>query len=263
MGITVVPLYINTGEQGYLDGVEISRQDFYTNLPDYQTHPTTSTPGMDAFTQVYQNLTEAGATEILSIHISVSLSATSEVAVKAAKEFRQIPVTVLDSRQLSMGTGFQVEIAAQMAQQGIPMSEILDTLEDTILRTFVAARIDTLTYLRRSGRMNAILSGLGSLLQVKPILTMADGVPGSERVRTTAKAEARLIQMLEEQQPIERFALLHTNAPQEADAFLQRVSALLPKDDIYSMNITPVIGAHVGPGAVGFASISKNQMEEN
>lgn len=257
-----MPLYINVGEQGYLDGVEISRQEFYTNLPDYPTHPTTGTPGMDAFTQVYQNLAEAGATEILSIHISQSLSATLEVAANAAREFDQIPVTVHDSRQLSMGTGFQVETAAQMAQEGSNMREILAVLEDTISRTFVTARIDTLTFLRRSGRMNAILSGLGSLLQVKPILTMYDGTPGSERVRTTAKAEARLIQILKEHQPIERFALLHTNAPLEADAFHQRVAAHLPENGIYSMDITPVIGAHIGPGAVGFASISKNQKEE-
>jgi fatty acid-binding protein DegV len=87
---------------------------------------------------------------------------------------------------------------------------------------------------------------------------MKDGQPGSERVRTTAKAEARLIKMLEEHQPIERFALLHTNAPEEANAFYSRIADLIPNSDVYSMDITPVIGAHIGPGAVGFAIISRS-----
>jgi fatty acid-binding protein DegV len=87
---------------------------------------------------------------------------------------------------------------------------------------------------------------------------MKNGLPDSERVRTAAKAEARLVQMLEEHQPIERFSLLHTNAPEEADAFHSRIVELIPDRDVYSMNITPVIGAHLGPGAVGFALISKN-----
>ena len=106
--------------------------------------------------------------------------------------------------------------------------------------------------------MNAFMTGLGSLLQLKPILTMKDGLPGSERVRTTITAEARLVKMLEERLPIERFALLHTNAPEDADGFYAKVADLIPDEEIYSMDITPVIGAHIGPGAVGFAVISKS-----
>jgi DegV family protein with EDD domain len=124
-------------------------------------------------------------------------------------------------------------------------------------RTFVTARLDTLEYLRRSGRMNAFVAGLGSLLQLKPILTMKDGLPGSERVRTIKRAEARLVEMLEKRQPIERFALLHTNAPENAEAFRTQATHLIPFHEIYSMDITPVIGAHIGPGAVGYAVISK------
>jgi fatty acid-binding protein DegV len=101
------------------------------------------------------------------------------------------------------------------------------------------------------------MTGLGSLLKLKPILTMKNGLPGSERVRTGPKAEARLIEMLEEHQPIERFALLHTNAPEKADAFRSRIADLIPDSEVYSMDITPVIGSHIGPGAVGYAIISK------
>jgi DegV family protein with EDD domain len=158
-----------------------------------------------------------------------------------------------------MGTGFQVESAARMAKEGKTLEEILPVLEDMAARSYVAAALDTLEFLRRSGRMNRFLTGLGSLLQLKPILTMQDGLPGSERVRTSPKAEARLLEMLEERQPLEKFALLHTNAPNEAQVFHSRISHLMPPGEVYSMDITPVIGAHIGPGAVGYAIISKKK----
>jgi DegV family protein with EDD domain len=258
LGITVVPLFINLFDKGYLDGVEITRQDFYTNLPDYKVHPTTGIPGLNSFLQAYEALSSKGASEIISIHISESLSGTVGVARTAAREFDQIPLTVRDSGQLSLGTGFQAETAARMANEGKSRDEILAVLDDIMPRTFVTAGLQTLDYLRRSGRMNAFVAGLGSLLQVKPILTMKNGQPGSERVRTSSKAEARLIEMLQELQPIERFALLHTNAPKEADAFYSKITGLIPEGEVYSMDITPVIGAHIGPGAVGYATISKN-----
>ena len=258
LGISVVPLFINISDKGYLDGVEITRKDFYTNLPNYDVHPTTGTPGTDAFTQVYKKLANEGASEILSIHISKSLSATVEVAESAAMDFEQVPVVVRDSQQLSTGTGFQVETAARMAQDGKTIEEIIKALDDMAERSFVAARLDTLEYLRRSGRMNRFMTGLGSLLQLKPILTMKNGLPGSERVRTAIKAEALLIKMLEAYQPIERFALLHTNAPTEAEGLRSKVSQIIPEGKVYSMDITPVIGAHIGPGAIGYAVISKN-----
>ena len=257
LNITVVPLYINVGDQGYLDGVEISRQEFYINLPHYPTHPTTGTPGIDTFLKIYKKLSQEGASQIISVHISESLSATVDVALNAAQQFNDVPVTVLDSQQLSLGTGFQVEAAARLAMEGKGLTEILAALEDLASRTFVAAALDTLDYLRRSGRMNAVMASLGSLLQLKPILTMFKGEPGSERVRTTSKAFQRLAAMLEERQPIERFALLHTNAPEAAKKFRQRVADLIPVNHTYSMDITPVIGAHIGPGAVGFSIISK------
>jgi DegV family protein with EDD domain len=197
VGINVIPLFINIGDKGYLDGVDITRKDFYINLPSYTTHPTTGTPGMDAFKNTYQTLADQGFTEILSIHISEKLSATVNVARNAAQEFKQIPVTVRDAGQLSLGTGLQVEHAARMAAEGKSMKEIEAALDDLKSRTFVAARLDTLEFLRRSGRMNAFLAGIGSLLQLKPILTMQNGLPGSERVRTSHKAEARLLKMLE------------------------------------------------------------------
>lgn len=258
LGITVVPLFINIFDKGYLDGVEITRQDFYTDLPTYKVHPTTGVPGLNAFMHAYESLSRSGATEILSIHISESLSGTVGVARAAVQEIDQIKVTVRDSGQLSLGTGFQVETAARMAKAGHSMEEILAALDELMPRIFVTAGLQTLDYLRRSGRMNRFVAGLGSLLQLKPILTMKNGQPGSERVRTSSKAEARIIEMLKAHLPVERFALLHTNAPKAAKAFLSNIHHLLPDSEIYSMDITPVIGVHIGPGAVGYAIVSKN-----
>ncbi|MFU8771850.1 MAG: DegV family protein [Anaerolineales bacterium] len=257
LGIKVVPLYITIGQKSFQDGVEISRKEFYTNLPAYSNHPTTATPSVDVLTRTYQSLVDDGATEILSIHISISLSATVDVARTAAVEFQNVPVTVWDSRQLSLGTGFQVETAARMAMEGKSMMEILEVLEDMAARSFVAARLSTLEFLRRSGRMNSAMTGIGSLLRLKPILKMIDGKPTSERVRTFKKAEGRLIQLLKERLPVERFALLHTNASQDAQGLLERLAEVFPVNPVYSMDITPVIGAHIGPGAIGFAIISK------
>ncbi len=259
LGISVVPLFINIGDEGYLDGVEISRTEFYSNLPTYPKHPTTGTPGLKTFLDLYDSLAGDGATEILSIHISQSLSGTVNVAKAAAQEFKKIPVTVVDSGQLSLGTGFQVELAARMAAGGKSNSEILSALEDLRSRTFVTAGLSTLEFLKRSGRMNRFMHGLGSLLHIKPILTMNNGQPGSDRVRTSIRAEKRLVKLLEEHLPIERFALLHTNAQAKAEEFVEKIKDLLPEGEILSMDITPVIGVHIGPGAFGYAVVTKRQ----
>ena len=257
LGITVIPLYINIGEQGYLDGLEISRAEFYANLPTFPYHPTTGTPGQGSFTEAFDRLVDQGATEIISIHISENLSATINVARTAALDYKRVPVTVVDSGQLSIGTGFQVELAAKLALEGKAKDEILGAVSDLRARTFVTAGLNTLEFLRRSGRMNRFMTGIGSLLHIKPILTMINGQPGSDRVRTSQKAEKKLISLLEERIPIERFALVHTHAYDKAEEFKDKIRQFLPPGEIFSMDITPVIGAHLGPGAVGYAIVSK------
>ncbi len=258
MDVSVIPLFINIGDKGYLDGVDLSREDFYSNLAGYDQHPTTGTPGIKAFLDAYRKLAAEGAQKIISIHISEELSATIAVARQAAVEFSDAEVIVIDSGQLSLGTGFQVEAAARMAQEGRTSAEILAAVADLRSRTFVTAGLDTLEFLRRSGRMNRFMHGLGSLIQLKPILTMKNGQPGSDRVRTRIRADKRLIALLEENLPLERFALLHTNAKEQAAEFKRKVEKILPEREVLAVDITPVIGAHLGPGAVGFAVISKN-----
>lgn len=254
--IGVVPLYINVGKQGYLDGIDITRAEFYEKLPTFPVHPTTAVPSPQKFRAIYNTFADEGATHIFSIHISTALSAVVNMARTAAQETTSVAVTVLDGQQLSLGTGFLVETAAKLAEAGRSVADILAALNDQIQRTRVFAALDTLEFLRRSGRMNRFVAGLGSLLQLKPILTMYNGKPGSERVRTRERARQRVVEMLREAGVLERVAIVHTHALDSITELREKAAALLPAGDILTMDITPVIGAHIGPGAVGFALIS-------
>ncbi|OGO07401.1 MAG: hypothetical protein A3K46_07435, partial [Chloroflexi bacterium RBG_13_60_9] len=166
-GIGVVPLYIHAGGREYQDGVDLSRREFYERLPSFHPAPTTAVPSPEVFRRAYDRMAEEGASEVLSIHISVKLSAMADIAREGAKITKTLPVTVLDSRQLSLGMGFQVLAAAEAAAAGRTMPEILAMLEGQISRTHVFAALDTLEFMRRSGRMNFALATLGTLLQIK------------------------------------------------------------------------------------------------
>ena len=255
-GIYVVPLYINIGSQGLLDGVDITREEFYEKLPTFPVHPTTAVPSPQKFRAVYDMLADEGASEVLSIHISISLSATADVARVAAQETTDVPVTVLDSQQLSLGTGFLVETAAKLAAEGSTVAEILPVLEAQIKRSHVFAALDTLEFLKRSGRMSKLMARFGTLLQIKPILTMYNGKPGTEKERTRQHAMRRILEMLHQVGPLERLAIVHTHAAERVAELRSHAASLLPHGEILVADITPVIGAHIGPGAFGFAVVS-------
>jgi DegV family protein with EDD domain len=255
-GITVIPLYINIGQKGYLDGIEISREEYYRRLPGFETIPTTAIPSPEKFRRIYQDIANGGAQAILSIHISESLSATVNAARMAAKETASIPIKVFDSRQLTLGMGYLVETAARAAMDGASIEDILPIMDEQIARTHVFAALDTLEYLRRSGRMNWALAGLGNLLKLKPLLRMYEGNPTTERARTSNGANKRMLMILEGLAPIERAALVHTHATERAEHLRAMAQHILPSGDIPSVDITPVIGTHLGPGAAGFVCIT-------
>ncbi len=253
-GITIVPLYINFGGESYLDRIDLSREAFYARLPDCDPPPTTAMPGPQMFLEAYERLADEGATEILSVHISRSLSAVVDTAHLAARE-ASTPVTVFDSGTLSLGTGFLVWAAAEAAAQGYSMDEIVALMKEQSQRTHVFAALDTLEFLRRSGRLNRVMAALGSWLQMKPLLKMHDGNPTAEKIRTAEAATRRLIALLAEQVPLERVALVHTHALERARDLRHKAQHLLPEGEILSVDITPVFGTHLGPGAVGFACV--------
>jgi DegV family protein with EDD domain len=257
--ITLVPLLIHQGERSFTDGIDISREEFYEQLPGFRPAPTTAAPSPETFRGLFEKLADDGAQAILSIHISERLSATVNSARMAAENFSRIPVTVLDSSQLSLGLGFIVEQAAQMAKTGEKMEAILASLYALMKRTYVFAYLKTLEYLRRSGRMHFALAGLGEILQIKPLLHMHQGDPSAHRARTQMRATERLFEWLKEYAPYERLAVVHAGVQAEAEEMRERIKEFLPVGDIPVVQITPVLGSHLGIGSLGFACISQKE----
>ena len=255
-GITVIPLYINIGKKSYLDGVEMTHEQFYDGLPAFEAHPTTSVPGPGQFVKVYDQLAHDGATDIISIHIGSALSAMVGVARLAAQEIKSVPVTVVDSGNLTLGTGLLAITAAKAAADGNPLGDILAALEDQASRTHCIAALDTLEYLRRSGRLSRIQSSLGSVLQIKPILRMNGGEFHMERVRTRNGARTRVLEIVAQLAPFEQLTLVHTHSLEKVDQLRQQALHFFPSGSVPMVaEVTPVIGTHIGPGAAGFVAI--------
>ena len=258
-GISVVLLYTNVGDRGYLDGVELSRKEFYNRLPTFPEHPTTAEPGIEAFLEAYDGLAREGASVVVSIHISGSLSNVIDVARLAAERTSSVPVTAIDSGQLTLGVGLAAQQAARSARKGASVDEIVAQVEDQVSRTYTYAALSTVEFLRRSGRLTQFQSGLATLLRIVPLLKMHAGVAEMERIRTYSRAVQRLIDLATGLGPLEKLAIVHTNALDRATALYQLARHLQPDgtEPLYGQ-VTPVIGAHIGPGAVGFVCIARS-----
>lgn len=259
MGIAVVPVYINVGDKSYLDGVDLTRQEFYENLPGYNTFPTTAAPAPAAFTAAYQALVDEGATEIISLHIATKLSNTLNAARLGAEDVEGAEITMWDTQQLALGSGLQAIVAAEAAADGLSMPEILALLEEKREKTRIFAMLDTLEFLRRSGRVSWTEFGLGTLLRVKPIVQVYDGeVSMIEKVRTSKRAIPRLVQLVESYGPLDRIALEYAGSADTAERLRQEARDLFPLDEETTiMELTPAIGSHAGPGVVGLGFIAK------
>ena len=256
--IEVVPAVLVVDGRAYADGQGISHEEYYTRLPDMKQPPTTASPSTGDFAERFQRLFDSGCDHILSIHAAVELTAIVSVARLAAHDFRE-RITVLDSGSLTLGLGFQVLAAVQARLDELSLEGILDAIRSTRERSRVMAALDTMEYLRRSGRVPRTVAALGGLLRIKPIVELLNGeVKPIGAVRTTRQAGERIYDALREFGPLERLAILHTNAEQRArqllDELMQSVSQSIPRD-ILMVNVTPVIGTHVGPNGLGFAAV--------
>jgi DegV family protein with EDD domain len=258
-GITVIPLYINAGGKSYRDGIDLSRQEFYERLPSFDPPATTSAPGPGVFAETYERLASEGATGIVSLHISSTLSNVTNIAQLAAQETKAVPVKVVDSQNLSLATGLAAVVASIKATAGATLDEISSTLAHLAKCTYCFAVLDTVEYLRRSGRMSHVMSTLASLLRIKPLLKMNAGVSSVERVRTHKTAMSRLVELATQLGPLLKLAILHTNAPEGAEELRQQAAGLFPPGDDTPLvvQVTPVLGVHLGPGAVGLAAVTE------
>lgn len=256
--IQVVPTILVLEGKEYADGIGISREEFYNRLPSLQTPPTTAAPSITDFVRPYETLFSQGCDHILSIHAASQLTTIINVARQAAHEFPD-KVTCVDSGSLSLGLGFQVLAAAEEAETGLRSA--LESIEATRKKLQVSAALDTMEYLKRSGRVPGAVAALGGLLSIKPMIELADGeVKPIGAVRTNKQADERILNFLLEQGDLQRLAILHTNAEPRAKQLLSelmnRVRKSIPRDILF-VNVTAVIGTHLGPNGLGFAAVRK------
>lgn len=255
-GIEIIPLFINIDGKSYQDGIDLTRESFYSQLPDMPVHPTTSTPGVEIVREHFMKLIAEGATGIVSIHIAGSLSNMVNVSRMAAETIKKIPVKIVDSGQISLGIGLQVLAAARAAVSGKTLQEIVDLCNDIRKRTWSFAALETLDYIHRGGRISTAQYGLGRLLNIKPLLIMHDGVLKFEKVFTFKNSIKRIISVLEEIKPLEQVAYLHTAAMDRLQDFMSQTDRFLPTGtEPLIGEVAPVIGVHVGPGAIGLVAI--------
>ncbi len=242
--------------QSYEDGPQFSREDFYRRLPGLENPPTTAAQASGVYAELYRGLLNAGHSGVLSIHASRNLTAIYNVAMAGSAEFGR-SVRVVDSGSLSLGLGFQVLAAAEAAATGMEMDALVALAADVGRRQRVFAMLDTLEYVRRSGRVSWARARLGDVLQVKAFVQVCkDGVVKNVgQARTRRKGIAHLHQLLEELGPLERLAILHSSAEADARQFLAELSD--PPPPARCVNVTTVIGAHVGPNGLGFAAVVK------
>lgn len=251
-GIAVVPLQVIIGADVHADGTVPSEQ-IAQALADF-VPVNTSRPSPEEFLAVYEQLAADGAEAIVSVHLSATMSGTVESATLAAKQ-SSVPVTVVDTRQVGLATGFAAGRAARVAAAGGSVEEAADAARTAGESSQGFFYVDTLEYLRRGGRVGAAAALIGSALSVKPLLTIKDGaVVPLERVRTTSKALSRLEALAVEaaQACPDGFdiGLQHLASPTVADGVAGRLAATLGLDAVAVDELGPVIGAHVGPGTV-------------
>ena len=257
--IIVVPAFINVGTTSYQDGIDITRTQFYHDLPHYPHHPTTAAPAVGTFTQVYEQLASEGATDIISMHVASSLSGILNSARLGAKATDKVQVHLFDSKQLTMGLGLQVWVAGEGVNAGKTIPQLFTHLEKIRARTHVYAGLSTLKFLRRSGRVNWAQFGLGTLLRVKPVLHVHDGALTLQRIRTKKRAYRYLLDQLQQNAPYTHLAILHTANRSAADTLkVEAMAHLSETGNIHIVEVTPAIGTHVGPGGLGLAFIMDN-----
>lgn len=254
-GILIIPMVITIGDRAYVDGVDITREEYYARLPQLTTLPSTAASSVGAFEAVYR---QCGNAEIVSIHIASKLSGVMNVARIAAEASRQ-RVTLIDSQQTSMALGWQVVVAAETAATGGALENVVAAVASIQKRVRLLALLDTLDYLRRGGRANALEAVFGDFLQIKLLIEVADGaVISLAKLRTHSRGIDKLAEYAEQAAPLERLAVIHVNNLEGARLMAQRLAhCLLPTaGPVIIADATAVVGTHAGPGAVGVATVS-------
>ncbi len=251
LGIEVVPLTIRFGTEEFVDQVELSAAEFWDRVERSDKLPETAAPSPGAFEARYRRLMDRGATGIVCINLSSHLSGTMQSAqVAAAAVAGECPVQVIDSQSASMGQGNLCLTAARRAADGDSLESIVTEVVDRRDRTKLYATLDTLDHIRKSGRIGNARALLGSMLSIKPIIEIKEGVVEEvAKVRTRSKALKELAAKAAEHK-VEHLAVLHGNAP-DLEELLDLLDPIFPRDEIITGVVGPVIGTHAGPRVIG------------
>ena len=256
-GITVVPLNVHFGEDTYKDGVDLKTDLFFEKLVVASEMPTTSQPSIGEFLDTYRTLT-ANGDQVVSIHISEKLSGTMNSARQAKAALgEEGHVEVVDSLACSLALGLVALEAAQEAEAGGSLESVIAHTNEAIAHLKLLAMLDTLEYLAKGGRVGKAQSFLGGLLQIKPLIEVKVEVLPVERVRTRRRALDRLVELAKAQGPLKRLAVLHADAPSDAEWLAQQLRPLVDSDIVVSW-IGPVIGTYTGPKAIGIGLITQS-----
>ena len=253
LGIEVVPLNVHFGTDTFRDGIDLSADEFYQRLVASPRPPTTSQPSVGAFLEVYQKALDEGADGIVSVHISAKLSGTWNSSVQAREQLADpSQVEVVDTGQASMGLGWVAAAAARAAQAGASLEEVANAARSAADKVRVLFLVDTLEFLQKGGRIGKAAAMFGSVLSIKPLLTIQEGeVHPLEKVRTRGKGVARLVQLVQEAAPLQSMAVLYTTTEDEARALAERLGPCVPGGEVVVGRLGTVVGTYAGPGLLG------------
>ena len=254
--IQLVPITVHFGNEVLETGIDIDDAALFKRIDKEGKLPTTAAPAPGKFLSAYEAAFEDGADEIICLTVSSEVSATYNAAVTAANTLTDQEISVVDTRSLSIGQGFQVLAAAEAAKAGKSGQEILSIAQDVQENSTFYATLPTLKYLAMSGRVGHLAAGMASLLNIKPVLTIQDGkLEMLEKIRTKKKSWARTVELIKDavaEKPIERMAVMHVAVPEAAKEFETLLRANLDcPDEIMICELTPGLSVHSGAGMVG------------
>jgi DegV family protein with EDD domain len=252
--VHIIPINIHFGEQTFFQGVDLTNEDFYKLVEESGTIPKTSQPTPHQFEVFYRGLANTGDT-IISIHVTSKLSGTYESAEIAAKELRdEINIIPVDSGGGSASMGFMCRETREMERKGFNLSKIVDRLKYIREHTEIILTLDTLDYARMSGRVKAMQAALASVLNVKPIVILADGILDvTEKVRTRRRSIDRIIEKMRNRigDKLVNIAVVHASDPKEGHKLLEFVKDTFNYKDLIFSELSTGIAANLGPGTVG------------
>ena len=254
MGVTVIPQTIQFGRQTYREGVDLSTEEFYRRLPHYASLPAMTPPSVDTFRELYADKIKQNK-QILSIHISSKMSKTVAMARQAADEFLGgNKIVVIDSLTTSIGLGLLVEAAADAAEKNLPLDEIVRIVRGMITHMYAVFFVENLDYLERNNRLSKSQAVLGTMLGIKPFLTIEEGeIIPMEKVRTREKAIDKLVEFVSEFANIDRVAIMQSGQQPTEDTrlLLERLEQTFPGQYFPVMTYGAGLACQIGPDSLG------------